>query len=386
MTTRPRRLHWVILNSAIVLPIGCAIALAWANLAPESYYRVAHALDFAVDDVGLGFFFAIMTKHVVEETLPGGALHSWRRALLPVVAATGGVVVPVAIFLAYLYAVDEPMLPAAWMVTTAVDVAVCYLVGGLIFGRHPALPFLVLLSIVSNAIGLAVLAITNPPTIVHALVGLTIVLAGMVGARWMRQVGMQSAWLYVLGPGVLCWIGLYLAGVHPALALVPVVPFMPHARRDPGLLADPLPTDRDTLSRFERVAAPPVQAILFLFGLVNAGVPLHGLESGAWALPVATIVGRPVGVVAAVAIATRVGLHPTGRVGMRELVVIGFIASTGLAMALFFAAATFSTGPLQSQLSLGALVSSAGVALAWIAAWVLGVGRYRRTAVLPEAA
>jgi hypothetical protein len=71
---------------------------------------------------------------------------------------------------------------------------------------------------------------------------------------------------------------------------------------------------------------------------------------------------------------------------VRELIVIGFIASTGLAMALFFAAATFSTGPLQSQLSLGALVSSAGVALAWIAAWVLGVGRYRRTAVLPEAA
>lgn len=386
MTTRPRRLHWVILESAIVLPIGCAIALAWANLLPESYYRFAHALDFTVDEVGLAFFFAIMTKHVVEETLPGGALHSWRRALLPVAGAVGGVAVPVAIYLGYLEAVGEPMLKAAWMVTAAVDVAVCYLIGGAIFGRHPALPFLVLLSIAANAIGLAILAITNPPTIVHALVGLTVVLAGMVGAQWLRRRGTQSAWLYVLGPGVLCWLGLYFAGVHPALALVPVVPFMPHARRDPGLLADPLPTDRDTLSRFERVLGPPVQVVLFLFGLINAGVPLHGLESGAWALPIATIVGRPIGVVAAVGIATQLGLHPSGRVGIRELIVIGFITATGLAMALFFAAATFSTGPLQSQLSLGALITAASPALAWASAWLLGVGRYRRAAIVPEAA
>jgi NhaA family Na+:H+ antiporter len=386
MTTPPRRLHWIILDSAIVLPLGCAVALVWANLAPEPYYRFAHAVDFPIDEVGLAFFFAIMTKHVVEETLPGGTLHSWRGALLPVAAAVGGVLLPIAIYLGYLWAVDEPMLQSAWVLTTAIDVAVCYLVGSLIFGRHPALPFLVLLSIASNAIGLAVLAVTNPPTIVHALVGLTIVLAGMVGAQWLRRHDVQSAWLYVLGPGVLCWCGLYFAGVHPALALVPVVPFMPHARRDPGLMADPLPSDRDTLSRFERVVGPPVQAVLFLFGLANAGVPLHGLESGAWALPIAAIVGRPIGVVATVAIATRLGLHPTGRVGVRELIVIGFITATGLTMALFFAAATYSIGPLQSQSSLGALITAASPALAWAAAWLLGVGRYRRTAAIPEPA
>src|SRR5262249_50499374 len=242
--------------------------------APESYYRFAHALDFPIDEVGLAFFFAIMTKHVVEETLPGGGLHSWRRALLPVAAAVGGGVLPIAIYLGYLSWGGEPMLRPAWMVTAAIDVAICYVVGSAIFGRHPALPFLVLLSIAANAIGLAALAITNPPTIVHALVGLTIVLAGMVVAQWLRRRDTQSPWPYVIGPGLLCWLGLYFAGVHPALALVPVVPFMPHARRDPGLLADPLPTDRDTLSRFERAISPPVQVVLFLFGLVNAGVPL----------------------------------------------------------------------------------------------------------------
>lgn len=381
-----RRLPLLVVNSAIVLPVGCAIALVWANLWPERYYQFAHTLNFAVDDVGLALFFGVMTKHVVEETLQGGTLHSWRRALLPIAAAAGGVLVPIAIYVGYLDIVAEPMLVSAWVVTTAVDVAVCFLVGSLIFGRHPALPFLVLLSIAANAAGLAVIAITNPPTLVHALAGLVGVLIGAFGARWLRRRGTTSPWPYLIGPGALCWIGLYLAGVHPALALVPVVPFMPHARRDPGLLADPLPGDHDTLSRFERTWEPAVQAVLFLFGLVNAGVPLHGQESGAWALPIAVIVGRPVGVVIAASLAIQLGLHRTMHIGTRELVVIGFISATALTMALFFSNAVLGTGPLQNQLNLGALLTALSPLLAWFTAWTLRVGRFRRAAAHQEAA
>src|SRR4029077_18863764 len=95
-----RRLSGFILDYLLALPLGCAAALAWANTLPESYYRCANATAFVVNDVGMAFFFALITKEVVEATLPGGDLHPWRRAALPVVAATGSVIVSIAIYLA----------------------------------------------------------------------------------------------------------------------------------------------------------------------------------------------------------------------------------------------------------------------------------------------
>ena len=52
--------------------------------------------------------------------------------------------------------------------------------------------------------------------------------------------------------GTLSWVALYRGGLHPALALVPIVPFMPHAARDPGLFVEAPAGARDALSQFER--------------------------------------------------------------------------------------------------------------------------------------
>jgi NhaA family Na+:H+ antiporter len=377
MIPRALRVPWFVLNSLFVLPLGCVVALAWATAFPEAYYRISHALDFAINDVAIAFFFGLMTKHVVEETLAGGSLHSWRRALLPIVAAVGGTAVPVAIYLLVLGAVGEPMLVSAWVVTAAVDVAAAFLVGDLIFGRHAALPFLVLLALASNAIGFAIIAIHIHTSLPSALLGLGVFVVGTSLALWLRRRPTASYWPYLLGPGVLCWAGLYWAGVHPALALVAVVPFMPHARRDPGLLADPIPGGRDTLTRFERAFGPPVQVVLFLFGLVNAGIPLHGLEAGMWAFPIAVLVGRPIGVLVATELGVVSGLHRIAHVGGRELLVIGLVTSTGLSMALFFATAVMSTGPLLMQLKSGALLSVVGALLALLTARALHIGRFQ---------
>ncbi len=72
----------VLLDSLFILPFGCAVALLWANTLPESYYIFARALAFPVNEIGIVLFFALMTKEVVEATLPGGVLHTWRRAAL----------------------------------------------------------------------------------------------------------------------------------------------------------------------------------------------------------------------------------------------------------------------------------------------------------------
>jgi NhaA family Na+:H+ antiporter len=376
MRGKALKLPSFILEWLLVLPLGCVLALVWAQALPESYYRFSHALEFPVNQVGIVFFFALMTKEVVEATLTGGDLHPWRRAALPVAAAAGGVIVPVIVYLAFLQQVDEPMLAQAWVVTSAIDVAACYVVGRAIFGRHPAVPFLLLLAIASDAIGLAILASADPAATVYVVSGLGLVALAVVLAGVMRRAGVASFWPYLLVPGALSWCGLFLSGVHPALALVPIVPFMPHATRHAGLFVDPAPQARDALSRFERAWALPVQGVLFLFGLVNAGVPLHGLDAGMWAVPLATLVGRPIGILAGAEAAVAAGLHRTPRVGWRELLVIGCAASIGLTVALFFATAVMSLGPLRLQLKTGALLTAGGAVLAFLVARLLGVGRF----------
>jgi NhaA family Na+:H+ antiporter len=142
-------------------------------------------------------------------------------------------------------------------------------------------------------------------------------------------------------------------------------------------MVEPPPEAHDTLSVFERWWRLPVEGVLLLFGLVNAGVPLHGLEEGLWAIPIAAI-GRPIGIVAAAGVAIAAGLHLPQRVGWRELVVIGWTATIGLVFALFFAASVMPLGPLLLELKMGALVTIAGGALAFAAARVLRVGRFAR--------
>jgi len=70
---------------------------------------------------------------------------------------------------------------------------------------------------------------------------------------------------YLLGPGVLSWFALFLGGAHPGLALVPIVPFFPHARHDRGLFVDAPPRAHDTTTNFERWWQVPVQGVLLLF-------------------------------------------------------------------------------------------------------------------------
>jgi NhaA family Na+:H+ antiporter len=361
----------------LALPIGCASALLWANTLPESYYRFAHAVSFWVNDVGMVFFLALITKEVAEAALPGGALHPWRRAALPVVAAAGGAVVSIACYFAFTHYVGEHMLEEGWVAACAIDIPGSYIIARLIFGRHPAVPFLLLLAISADAIGLAAIAVVHPVGDAHPVLGLGLMAIAIASAAALRRSSVNNFWLYLLGPGMLSWGALFVGGVHPALALVPIIPFLPHGVRDRGLMVEPAPQAHDTLTLFERFWRFPVEVVLLMFGLVNAGVPLHGLETGLWAIPFAAL-GRPFGIVAAAGIAIGAGLHLPHRVGWRELVVVGCTASIGLVFALFFATAVMPTGTLLLQMKLGALLTIAGAAVAFIAARVLRVGRFAR--------
>jgi NhaA family Na+:H+ antiporter len=360
------------------LPVGAAIALVWVNTAPDSYFRTAFALDFVVNDVLMVLFFALMMKEVAEATAPGGVLHPWQRAMLPLVAAVGLTVLPTLAFAAVVPWFDEPRLVEGWPVVFATDLALGYFVARVIVGSHPVIPFFLLLAISANAFGMVALALATPePQLRLGVIGL--LMTGALGvAGLLRRLQVKSFWPYVLFAGGLSWCSLYFGGLEPAFALVPVMPFLPHARRDPGFFVDADPFARDALNRFELWCRHPAQLALLLFGLVNAGVPLQALYWGTLSLPVAILLGKPPGLLAGVTLARALGLQLPQGIGWREVVVVGFIASIGFTVALFFAASTVGPGPILSALRTGSLATAVGAAVAIGAAKVLRVGKFAK--------
>jgi NhaA family Na+:H+ antiporter len=361
----------------LVLPAGAVLALIWANAGPESYYSFAYAARFFVNDIAMVFFFAVVTKEIVEATAPGGVLHPWRKALVPVIAAAGATIPAVLLFAAGARALDAPMLARGWPVAFAVDLAAVFFIARMIFGRHPVVPFLLLLGIAANGAGFVVLAIQAPVRTGQAEGAVALMTAAVVAAAWLRKARVTTFWPYVIVGGTLSWLALLRAGLHPAFALVPILPFLPHAARDPGFFVDARSDARDALNQFEVWCRHPAQLALFLFGLLNAGVPLRWVESSVLALPLAAA-ARPVGLLVAVGLAVAAGLPLPHRVGWRELLVVGVISGTGFTMALFFATTSLAPGQLLNEMKVAALLSLAAGALAFPLARLLRVGRVAR--------
>src|SRR5581483_7246310 len=225
-----------LVERSLLLPVGAVAGLAWANVSPASYEHFADALRFAVNDVGMVFFFALAAKEVVEATAPGGALSPVRRAALPIVAALGGMIAPAAIYLAIVAAAHEPALARGWAIPCATDIAFSYLTAQVVLGRrHHAIPFLLLLAIADDAFGLAILAVFYPIASLRPVEFLALIGVALGVSYALRRLRVRSFWPYVTIGGVVSWVAFWRGGLHPALALVPIVPFLPHAARDPGL-------------------------------------------------------------------------------------------------------------------------------------------------------
>jgi Na+:H+ antiporter, NhaA family len=360
----------------LALPLGALIALVWANTDVETYYGVVQPAAFLVNDVAMVAFFAVITKEIVEATAPGGVLHSWRRAALPVLASLGLAIFPVVVFGFLVRVFGEPMLVRGWTTILAVDIALGYFVARIIFGRHPAIAFFLLLAISANGLGFMALAIADPIKEVRLERAVPLMLAAVGAALAFRSAKVQSFWPYVIVGGGLSWSALFVGGFHPALALVPIVPVLPHAARDPGFFIDAPARAADALNRLELWFRHPAQAALFGFGLVNGGVPFGALEAGVWSLPLAALVGKPLGLLVGVALGTALGLHLPRGVRWRDIVTLGFISAAGFTMALFFATATIGPGQMLSELNMGAVLSVGSCIVAIGMARLLGAGRF----------
>jgi NhaA family Na+:H+ antiporter len=372
-TTRSRLARFVLDNSLLLLA-GTGAAVVWANLDFHSYDRVAHPLHFVVNDIGMVFFFALAAKEVFEATLPGGALASPRRAFSPLAAAIGGMALPALIYLGLAWVRGPAELARGWAIPCATDIAFSAMVARIVFpSGHPAIPFLLLLAIADDALGLIILAIFYPSGTL-SFPALAILMSGAVlFAIALRRRRVQSFWPYVLGPGVLSWAALYTGGFHPALALVPIVPLMPHSRRDLGVFDEREDYQSDTLSKFDHWWATPVQVVLLLFGFANAGVPFTQIGAGTYYVVAGLLLGKPTGILAFSGLARLAGGHLPPGLRASDLFVVGLVAAIGFTVSLFFATAAFPAGAALAETKMGALLSFVAAPVAVAVSRVLRV-------------
>ncbi len=370
----------VILANSLLLAIGTVSGLIWANIAHPSYQRFADTLHFAVNDVGMVFFFALAVKEIVESMLPGGPLESPREAAVPIIAAAGGMIGPAGLYVLQATILGRPELMPGWAIPCATDIAFSYLAARFVFPKnHPAIPFLLLLAIADDALGLIVLAVFYPAGPVSLARFIMLMTPAVAATVWLRRRGTTNFWPYLVIGGGLSWAAMFLGGLHPALAMVPILPFMPHEKRDLGLF-DPREHELpDTMNRFERAWRLPVQFILFFFGLVNAGVTLSSVGAGSWIVFLSLLFGKPIGIVGTTFLSVKLGLRTPGGLSYRHAIVMGVAAGIGFTVALFFATSAFRPGPILDQAKMGALLSFFAAPIAIVLGRLVGLRPDRET-------
>lgn len=366
------------------IPLICGVltALAWANLAPDSYREFLHArflgafsFHFLTNDIFMVFFFAIAAAEITQSCLPGGDLNPVRKAVNPLLATAGGVIGPIGVYLFLNQLIGSPELARGWGIPVATDIAFAWLAGRLIFGaNHPVIAFLLLFAVADDAVGLVIIALFYPdPHYPVAPLWLLLTAAGMAIALLLRKQRVKSYWPYLIGGGIPSWAGLFNAHLHPALALVFIIPFLPHPQRESAHLFEENPRDYSTLAQFESQWKIIVDFGLFMFGLANAGLEFTAAGTATWLVFCALLFGKSIGIFSMGLIGAQFGFPLPQGMGKKELFVACIIAGIGFTVALFIAGEAFTDLAHQGAAKRGAILSVIIIPVAWVIARLAGI-------------
>ncbi|MCA9085423.1 MAG: Na+/H+ antiporter NhaA [Planctomycetaceae bacterium] len=392
---------------SIPLIAGVICAMIWANVGPDSYHALVHTpihqlgtifshhadgheaahagwehyltLHFLINDIFMALFFGIAAKEITEACLPNGALNPIKKAINPLFGTIGGVLGPIGMFLLLNGVAGSPAWSRGWGVPTATDIALAWLVIKFLFGaRHPAVSFLLLLAVADDAIGLGIIALGYPdPAHPTEWMNLLWCVPGIALAYTLRVRNVANWVPYIALGGAFTWWGLYSAHLHPALALVFIVPFLPGPNKDLGLFVD----DDDyspghyhsPLERFEHSLKLYVDFGLFFFALVNAGVSFGEINGLSWIIVASLIAGKMIGITSFSYVAQKIGFPLPAGMSVPHLVVTSCVAGLGLTVALFVCGQAFVDPSLQAAAKMGAVFSVASGAIAFALRSVLNV-------------
>ena len=329
---------------------------------------------FLINGVFMVFFFGIAAKEITDSVLPGGTLNPIRTAINPLMGTLGGVIGPALLYLLLTYifygqSANFAEVANGWGIPTATDIALAWLVARLVFGNgHPAVNFLLLLAVADDGIGLGIIAVfySDPELPVRPL-WLLLVIGAMATAWGMRQLNVRSWAPYIAVAGLMSWVGLLQASIEPALALVPVVPFLPTSGAEgdeevPALDTGGMPEHMAShplspLEQFEHHLKLFVDLGLFFFAFVNAGVTFGAINTVTVIVLASLIVGKTMGITLFSMAGMWIGFPLPNGMGVRHLAVAGLIAGIGLTVALFVAGKAFTGPPFQEPAKMGAVLS-----------------------------
>jgi Na+/H+ antiporter NhaA len=403
-------------GGAAVLLAATLAALAWANVDPAGYAATWHAVlvirsgrwELADSwqgwvNSGLMSFFFLVAGLEARREFDMGELRERRRLALPVVVALGGMVVPVAIYLAV-----NAGRPSAsgWGAAMATDTAFAL---GVLALAGPSVPdrvrtYMLTFAVADDVAGIVVIAVVYSDRIDLTALVAGLAFLGLVVAA--RRLGVRHGPVYLL-LGVAAWIAFFESGVDPVvvgLVMGLLALAYPATRRDLERAFEsfrlfreqPIPELARAAQQSVRLALSPNDRLqqLFhpwtsylivpLFALANAGITVDGsLLARAYTSPVTLgillgyVVGKPAGTVAAAWLLVRISrgtIRPP--VGWAAVTGAGAIAGIGFTVSLLIASLAFH-GSLLAEAKVGVLSAA-------LCASLLGWAVFRLTALLPE--
>lgn len=353
----------------VILLLAAILAMIAANTSLSDAYDALLHSTFAVtlNDMSLSkplhhwindglmvIFFLLVGMEIKREMLEGH-LASRQQAILPIVAAIGGVVVPAVIYLAL--NIDNPATKGGWAIASATDIA--FAVGLLaLFGKR--LPtslkvFITAVAVIDDLMAILIIAFFYSGSLAtESLMLAGVALAVLVAMNLMR-VRQLSFYLFV---GLLMWLAVLQSGVHATIAGVLLGLTIPlHVDGKRG---------KPMLKQFEHDLHPLVTyVILPLFAFANSGISLAGMSVSIIAdpLPLGIIlglfVGKQLGIFTASAVMIKLGFaRLPHNATWRELYGVCIIGGIGFTMSLFIGMLAFADPYLQLETRVGVMVGS----------------------------
>ena len=333
-------------RSAAIVLIACTIAaMAIANSpagpAVHAFWEFrfgGHSLVEWINDALMAVFFLLVGLEL-ERELINGELSDRRKALLPIIAALGGVLGPAGIH----YALNggTPTQAGAG-IPMATDIAFALGVLALLGDRVPASlkVFLSALAVIDDLAAMLVIAIGYSGGLSLAWLGGAFALfaALYAGNRLLR---IQALWPYLLG-GLLMWFCMLRSGVHPTLAGVALAFAIPFSPR--------VDDEASPSHRLEGALHLPVAfVVLPLFALANTGIALGAhfqsglLEPNSLGIIGGLVLGKPIGIFAACALAVGAGVcRLPADLRWPHVLGAGLLGGIGFTMSIFIANLAFA--------------------------------------------
>jgi NhaA family Na+:H+ antiporter len=365
-------------SGGVLILISAALGLIIANSPiSESYFSFlsfdftlgfgVFAIEFTVQKfinyTLMTIFFFVVGLEIKRE-LTSGHLTSVKKALMPFLAALGGVTFPAIIYLS----IAGGVAASGWGVPVATDIALAVGLLTMIGSRVPESLriFLLALAVIDDIVAILIIALVySDGILINWLISGAAVIAFIY---LLKRLNIKSTAIYIFF-GIILWFTLYKTGVHPTLAGVILGLMTPNAPKVAGGAESVIEWLED---RFHPASAFFVVP-LFAFANTGVAISLDTLELAsaslvAWGIFLGLVVGKPLGILFSTVLANKLKVADMPEGATKSMITAtGSAAGIGFTVAIFIAQIAFDDRKTQDIAVIAVIVASVVSALlSWV--------------------